>query len=169
LIEAIKEDISTLRFKEYDNINSAIQVRINYSTPTKKKNGEKVTDKSMWWERQETYNIRTSYKNTIALLNEWGISGGLDIADEIKSITINKLADDMLNDVEMFDMVTLNKEHIELSKITDEQKIQELIKYIDNNIENHDDTNTQYLFNIEFNDGTYTDIYVKSGEVPPYV
>ena len=169
LIEAIKADISTLKFKEYDNIGSAIQVRINYSTPTKKKNGEKVTDKSMWWERQETYNIRTSYKNTIALLNEWGIYNGLDIVGDIKSVTINKIADDMLNDVEMYKMTVSKSEHIELANISEKQKIEELIRYIDENIEANEGEGVQYMFNIEFNDGTYTDIYIKSAQAPPYV
>ena len=88
---------------------------------------------------------------------------------DIKSVTINKIADDMLNDVEMYKMTVSKSEHIELANISEKQKIEQLIRYIVENIEANEGEGVQYMFNIEFNDGTYTDIYIKSAQAPPYV
>ncbi len=164
LIEVMKQDISEAKYEDYDYKDSAITIRLEYKLPTKTKDGEEITDTNLWWERQETYNIHKSYKNTIKLLSEWGINNGMDILDDIKSVSINKEVD---NVDEMMNYMVSEKDT--LTTVTDKEKIIEIIRYMDENAENSkiSDNAKRYEFVIEFTDQTTSFTYIVSDKQPP--
>ncbi len=170
LIEVMKQDISEAKYEDYDNIDSAITIRITYRIPTKTKSGEEITDKRLWWDREEEYNIRKSYKNTMKLLGEWGISGGMDIVDDIKSVSVSSVPE---SDEEMSEYMMLSEKDKDapLATYTNAQDIKEVIDYIDEQVENNKRTHNgkNYEFHIVFKNDSASGVHIVSDKKPPQV
>ncbi len=170
LLDAMRQDISAAKYEDYDAKNSAITVRISYRIPTKTKLGEEITDKKLWWEKQETYNIHKSYKNTIKLLGEWGISGGMDILDDIKSVSVSSVPDDA---EELSRYMTLSEKDKDapLATYTNAQDIKEVMAYIDEHVENNIRTHKgkHYEFHIVFKNDSASGVHIVSDKKPPQV
>ncbi len=167
LLAAMRKDIIDAKYEDYDGRDSAITVMVNYRIPTRTKALEKIDDTKFWWARQETYNIHNSYKNTIMLLSEWGINGSMDVLDEISSVSVGKLLEEEDIDEIIKHMPVSEKDW--LVTYNDRQKIEEIMAYIDNNIENNINSSEgkRYEFHIVFNDkGTMT-LHIVSQTAPP--
>lgn len=170
LLDAMRQDISAAKYEDYDAKNSAITVRISYRIPTKTKLGEEITDKKLWWDRQETYNIHKSYKNTIKLLGEWGISGGMDILDDIKSVEVSSVPDDA-EEMQKYMALSEKDKDAPLATYTNAQDIKEVMAYIDEHVENNIRTHKgkHYEFHIVFKNDSASGVHIVSDKKPPQV
>lgn len=149
LLEALKKDVESSTYTDYEFPQAITSAKIKYRMPTLNKDKEPINDKSKWIQSEDTYNIYPSYKNCVALLKSWDLYEKMPSAEQVAQITVQdvnrKPYGQQYNEPERFD------------KADDKEKIQEILDWIKENSANMSDAeymtkDTQH-FNIAYEPG----------------
>ncbi|MGN0181659.1 MAG: DUF6449 domain-containing protein, partial [Candidatus Ornithomonoglobus sp.] len=139
LITALKEDITSASYGEYDN-DSLTSINFNWIMPSIDETGNPITDKNKWASTSVIYAVHPAYERTIALLEKWGMYNVMPTSDDVLSAEYCDYNENDGNNV---------------TYITDKAEIKKILYYLYNNrdsLENSSDTSKIILLN--YNSGT---------------
>lgn len=124
IVEALRADVSNVIYDDFVSREEEFtEIEISYTRPAKYSDGSQVAEKFLpiIYER---YYVRSSYKNTIAVLNELGFYKGIPSAEDIEAIGI--ILSDYESDTKSTIDVSVNNNENYSKYITDRADIAEI-------------------------------------------
>lgn len=167
ILKALKADVEKASFKDIDNKGSAFRIELGYALESVYEDGSEIADVNLWHTQNDTYNVHESYVNTISLLKEWGLYDKMDDSSDIKSVNISQYAADYRTPKAR---PGIAGDVIIAEGITDKAKIDKILKYMAENIDNnyyYTNEGERYIIELHHNNDDVYPVEITSKEAPP--